>query len=286
MRRFFSRLVELLVTTADDVAAWGTRLLAGRGIRTAWMVVACLAAVPLLGFGTLQAVSVLAHEERTEVIEVDADGLAGLMVDNSAGSVQVVGVEGRDTVTVQARISEGLRGTGHDVSRRDDWLFVEGSCPILGSEWCRVHYTIEVPADLHVDVRAMAGVEVSDLSGGLSARSSTSRVEIARVGGDITLQANQGRVAATDLTAESVHATAAQGRISLAFAVPPDEVVASASQGRIEIVLPDVEGVYYAIDSEARQGSVTENVATDPRSDRTIEAQANQGRITIAYAAG
>lgn len=286
MRRFVTRLVEFLVTTADDVAAWGTRLLARRGIRRAWLVVACLAAVPLLGFGTLQAVSVLAHEERTEVAEVDAAGLAGLVVDNSAGSVQVVGVEGRDTVTVQARISEGLRGTGHGVTRRGDRLHVDGSCPILGSEWCRVHYTIEVPADLHVDVRAMARVEVSDLSGGLSARSSTARVEIARVGGDVTLQANQSRVEATDLTADSVRANAAQGRVSLAFVDPPEEIVARANQGRVEILLPDVEGVYYAIDPEARNGSVSENVATDPRSDRTIEAQANQGRITIAYAAG
>lgn len=285
MRRFATRLVELIVTAADDVAAWGTRLLRGRGIRRAWMVVACLAAVPLLGFGTLQAVSVLAHEERTEVAEVDAAGLSGLVVDNGAGSVQVVGVEGRDTVTVHARISEGLRGTGHGVTRRGDRLHVDGSCPILGSEWCRVHYTIEVPADLYVDVRAMAGAELSDLSGGLSARSSTSRVEIARVGGDVTLQANQGRVEATDLSVDSVRATAAQGRVSLAFVDPPDEVVARANQGRIEIVLPDVADVYYAIDPEARQGSVSENVATDPRSDRTIDAQANQGSITIAYAA-
>lgn len=285
MRRFVTRLIELIVTAADDVAAWGTRLLRGGGIRRAWMVVACLAAVPLLGFGTLQAASVLAHEERTEVVEVDAAGLSGLVVDNSAGSVQVVGVEGSDTVTVNARISEGLSETGHGVTRRGDRLHVDGSCPMLGSQWCRVHYTIEVPAQLYVDVRAAAGAELSDLSGGLSARSSTSRVEIARVGGDVTLEANQGRVEATDLTADVVRATAAQGRVSLAFDDPPDAVVAHADQGRIDIVLPDVDDVYYAIYPEAGQGSVSENVATDPDSGRTIEARANQGSITIGYAA-
>src|SRR5690606_18959411 len=79
---------------------WGTRLLRRPGLRTAWLVLGCVVAVPALGFGTVNVVSLLAHEERTEVRTVDADGVAVLDVHNGAGSVEVVGVEGADEVTV------------------------------------------------------------------------------------------------------------------------------------------------------------------------------------------
>ena len=284
MRDLVRRAVEWAIDVAEGLAAWGTRLLRGRGVRRAWLVVAALAAVPMLAFGTMQAASALAHEERTEVAEVDAAGLGGVVIDNEAGSVNVVGVAGADTVTVHARISEGLRATGHRVVERDDTLFVRGSCPVFGSEWCGVDYTIEVPAGLYVNVDADEGVTVSDVSGGLVAHSSAAAVELARVGGDVTVSANQGRLEGTDLTAEHVTATANQGRLSLEFAASPDSIAAQANQGSVYIVLPDDEEVAYATEAQANQGTVSDRIRQDPGSPRSIVVQANQGSITIAYA--
>jgi hypothetical protein len=285
MSRAVDRAVERALDTADRVAAWGTRLLRGRGIRRTWLVVACLVAVPMLALGTIQAASALAHEERTEVTEVDAADVRGLIVDNEAGSIRVVGVDDADTVTVHARISDGLRATGHQVSRRDATLVVRGSCPLFGSEWCSVDYTIEVPADLHVDVDGRQRVTVSDVSGGLVASSDASAVELARVGGDVTVSANQARIDASDLTAARVHARADQGHVTLEFAESPDEVVAEADQGSVDIVLPDEDDVDYATETEANRGTVSDAIRQDPRSARSITVEADQGSITIAYAA-
>ena len=165
-------------------------------------MVGSLVAVPLLALGAMQATSVLAHEERTERTEMAAGELTGVLVDNDAGSVEVVGVEGADAVVVHARISEGLRSTGHRVDERDGMVVVRGSCPLFAAEWCSVDYTIEVPVDMYVDVSGVEGVQVSDVAGGVNAHSRASTVELDRVGGDVTASANQGRLEATDLSAE------------------------------------------------------------------------------------
>ena len=156
MRERIRRAIDWATATADRFTAWGMRLLAGNGIRVAWLVVGCLAAVPLLGFGVIQAASTVAHEERTEVTTIDlaTTDVTGLVVDNGAGSVTVVGVDDGDAIVVRANISDGLRDTGHRVTTRDDHVFVRGTCPLFGSEWCSVDYTVEVPTDLYVNVKA------------------------------------------------------------------------------------------------------------------------------------
>ena len=210
-----------MTALADRVVAWGIRWLQGGLVRRLWLVLASAAAVFGLGFGTLQAASVVAHEERTEVTALDVADLDSVAVDNGAGSVDVIGVTGADEVTVRARISDGLRDTGHEIATRDGVLFVTGSCPVFGSEWCAVDYTIEVPADMYVDVRGRDGVSATDVTGGLTARSSTASIDLLRVGGDVTVAANQSRIEGDDLTAETVDASAAQGRITLDFVDSP-----------------------------------------------------------------
>jgi hypothetical protein len=284
MRHAFERLIDWFTTTADRLAAWGTRLVQGRGVGRAWLVVGCLATVPMLGFGALQAAGTLAHEERTEVVEVDAAAIDGLIVDNGAGSVRVVGIDGADTITVSARISEGLRATGHRISERDGVLVVRGSCPLFGSEWCGVDYTVEVPTDMYVDVHGRDRISISDLSAGLTADSSASSIELARIGGNITADVDQGRLVGTALTAGSVDVSADQGSVTLDFTESPDEIVADADQGSVDIALPDEEGVVYATEASSDQGTVSNRIRVDPSSDRSIAVNADQGSITITYA--
>lgn len=284
MRTAIERFTRRLADGADRFATRGDRLVRGPGVRRAWLVVGCLATVPILGLGLVQAASTLAHEEHAEVATFDAADLSGVVVDNGAGSVSVVGVEDARSVTVHARISEGLRATGHEISARDGQLRVDGSCPLFGSEWCGVDYTIEVPEDLRVAVDARGGVSVSDTSGGVVARS-RSHVELVRVGGEVEASADQGRLEGRDLSAGRVVADADQGRVVLEFATSPDAIDVEADQGTVDIVLTYEEDVFYAPpETEADQGTVSDRINQDPRSDRTIAVKADQGNITIRYA--
>lgn len=278
--------VERWINRGDRLSARGDRMLRGRGIRRLWLVGGSLVAVVLLPFGAFQVADQLAHAERTEVVEFPASRIEGLVVENSAGSVTVVGIDDAETVTVTARISDGLRNTGHSATESDGRLVVEGSCPLIGETWCEVDYTIEVPAELPVEVESGQSITVSDVNGGVVAHSDTGSVDLARVGGDVDASADEGRLEGTDLTAGRVTAEADQGRVELTFAESPRHVDVSADQGRVEIVLPDEDDVVYAVSTDADQGTVSDDaIRTDPDSTRTIRVEADQGDITISYAA-
>jgi Putative adhesin len=281
-----ARLIERMVAFADRVSAWGARVLEGRAVRLIWLGLGSIVAVLGLGFGTLEAASVVAHEEHTEVVEVDAAGRASVAVDNDAGSVTIIGVNGAESVTVRARISEGLRATGHLVDQTDGVLSIRGTCPLFGSDWCSVDYTIEIPPEMYVDARAVDGLSVTDQRGGLAAHSSQSSVELVRVGGDVTVSANQGRIEGDSLTATRLSASADQGRFIADFTTSPDHISVDADQGQVDIVLPDDPEVEYATDAQANQGTVTTDIRTNSQSERTITVQADQGSITIGYGAG
>ena len=189
-----------------------------------------------------------------------------------------------NSITVRAHISDGLRATGHGVETRDGVLHVRGSCPVIGSEWCNVDYTIEMPADLYVSATGRGGVSATDLDGGLDARSRSSRVNLLRVGGDLTVETDEGSIVGDDLRTERVDASTDQGSLRLTFVTSPNSVLTEADQGSIDVVLPDEPGVYYAVDAQSDQGSVTSAVREKSDSDRSLTAEADQGSITIGYA--
>jgi hypothetical protein len=252
-------------------------------VRLAWKILGSLVAVPALLFGSVQIASALAHEERTEVVEVDASGLERVEVDNGTGSVRIVGVEDADAVTVTARISDGWRKTGHSVERDGDRLVVEASCPILFSQWCNVRYTIEMPSDLAALVDADNGsVTVTDLAADVEASSDNGRVEVARIEGDVRLDSDNGSVIATDLRTSTIEATSDNGRVSLELVAAPRTVIADSDNGSVEIVLPETDELY-RVEASSDNGTVSAPIRQDPDSDRSITATSDNGDVTIAY---
>jgi hypothetical protein len=255
-----------------------------RKIDRAWKIAGSLVAVPVLVIGATQVASALAHEERTEVSEVDAAGLRTIDVDNAAGSIRVVGVEGADTVSISARISDGWRKSGHRVHRDGDRLVVEGSCPNFLSEWCNVRYTIEVPSDLAVVAQADNGrVTLTDLEGDVEARSDNGGVELARIEGDVIADSDNGSVTATDIRAATAEATSDNGDVLFEVVDPPQSISGESDNGDVEVVLPRSD-LLYNVATETDNGSVTMSVRFDPDSDRSITATSDNGDVSVHYA--
>lgn len=257
-----------------------------RRVRRTWMIVGSLVTVPVLLTGASGVASALAHEERTEVSTFDADGLRSVDIHNAAGSIRIIGVEDADMVTVNARISDGLRPTGHDVRRDGDRLVVEGSCPVFLADWCSVRYTIEVPSDLAVVADAEDGrVTVTDVAADVEASSDNGRVEVARIEGDVVLHSDNGSVTATEIRrASRAEATSDNGDVRLEFLDSPDDVVATSDNGSVEVVIPDVGAVAYKVDADSDNGTVSFPIRTDPDGNRTITAASDNGDVTITYA--
>lgn len=256
--------------------------------RGAWKVLGGLIAAALLVLGVIQAVVGLAHEEYTEVDTFPADDVAMLDVRNSAGGVTIRGSESNsDEITVTARISHGLRRTGHRESLQGDRLVLDTSCPIFLSSFCDVRYTIDVPTDIDVVVRGAGGsVNVNDVTGDVDLNSDSGGVDVARVGGGLLrIDSDAGSVTATDVRSSDVEATSDAGGVYVGFARPPQAVWADSDAGGVEVVLPPGDEVY-DVEADSDAGGVEIDVADDPRSPRTVRATSDAGGVTIRYGVG
>ena len=95
----------------------------------------------------------------------------------------IVGTD-TDEISVEAEVSDGLRDTGFRHEVVGSTLELHGSCPSIGSMWCRVTYRIEVPRDLDIDVDTDDGrVDVSNVDGDLSSTRTTARSSCPDVSG-------------------------------------------------------------------------------------------------------
>jgi hypothetical protein len=253
------------------------------GARVAWLVLGALLAIASLGWGTLNVVELLAHEEFTVVDTVPAAGLRSVVVDSGAGSATIVG-SARDDVRITAHVSEGLRHTGYGHEVVGDTLHIGSTCPIIGSTWCGVSYTVEVPAAVALRVDTDNGhVAISGVDGPLDVSSDNGRMDLSGPRGDLDLSSDNGRIEAIGATGANVHAKADNGRIHLVFAAAPTTVEARSDNGSIEIVVPD-DGSSYAVDVDTDGGDRQIGVRADPTSPRTISAHSDNGSVTIRYA--
>lgn len=249
-----------------------------------WRVGGSLAAVGLLGMGTVQTVAQLAHEEETIVRRLDGAAVRVVDIDNSAGAVQVVGTDS-DEVTIRARVSHGMRSTARSERIEGDRLVLRASCPIFGSSFCEVAYTLEVPDDVAIRVRSAGRIGVSDVAGDVDASTDNGRVEAARIGGDVRLTSDNGRVAATGLRSTTAEAYSDNGRVELGFLDPPAAVTASSDNGSVEVLLPDTPAEY-DVDVSSDNGTTATPINTDPESERTVTASSDNGDVTVRYAPG
>jgi hypothetical protein len=249
----------------------------------AWKAVGGLLAVGTVGWGAFNVVTLVAHEERTEVTTYDAADVSVIDVHSSAGSVTIEGTPGRDEITITARISDGLRETGERQALVDGRLELRASCPVIGSEWCNVKYTIEAPSDIEVRTGTDNGrLTVHRVDGPVELQADNGSIDVADLPGDLTLAANNGSITGTRLTAANVLADTDNGSITLDFAAPPTTVDARSDNGRVEVVLPQTEDSY-SLDIDTDNGQESGDIRTDPTSSRQITLRSDNGDVTVRY---
>jgi Putative adhesin len=248
-----------------------------------WKAVGGLLAIGTVGWGAFNVVTLVAHEERTEVRTYDAADVRVIDVESSAGSVTIEGAPGRDEITVTAHISDGLRETGERQALIDGRLELRASCPVIGSDWCNVKYTIEAPADVEVRAESDTGrLTVRRVDGPVDLQADNGSVEVAELSGRLTIGADNGAITGSRLAADTVMADTNNGSVALEFVEPPTTVDARSDNGRVEVVLPDTED-FYNLDITTDNGEVSRDIRNDPTSSRRITIQTDNGDVTARY---
>ena len=252
------------------------------GPHTAWLAAGSVLTIGAFGWGTFNVVDLLAHEVRTVTEVVDADGVSMIDIDNSNGRVVVTGTD-TDEITIVARVSDGLRATGNSYRVVDDRLEIRGTCPLLGSMWCSVDYRIEVPADVDLDIDVDDDrVEVVDMRGALTIDNDNGSIDIRGADGPLRATTDNGSIDATGVRSATVFADSDNGSVEIVMATPPQQLEASTDNGSVTVVLPDTPDAY-AVDADTDNGSVRNDVRTDPASSRTITLSSDNGNVTVRY---
>jgi hypothetical protein len=238
-----------------------------------------LAAV-LLVVGTFQFVDVLAHEEH-DLTWVVTEPVTTLDVRHAgSGSVHVIGAP-VDVVTIDARVSDGLRATAYDHRVVGDVLELTASCPNFGSTWCRVDYVVEVPHDTVVRIHADESTRVDNVTADVEVRSDGS-IEVSGLAGTTLLASDNGSVRAVGLRSEVVDARSSNGSVRVSTDVAPRSVVARSDNGSVEVLVPRTDD-HYAVDAGSRNGRTTNEVVTDPAAERRLTARSDNGSVRVAY---
>jgi hypothetical protein len=248
-----------------------------------WRVTGGVLALGTVGWGAFNVVTLIAHEERTVVARYPAADVTMIDVDNTSGSVTIVGTAGREEITVTARISDGLRRTGERQQLVDGRLELDATCPAIGSNWCEVDYRIEVPAG--VPIRAdtdNGGIDARGTDSTVHLSTDNGSVEVNDVGGDLTIDGDNGSIRADDLTTDTVRAETDNGSIVLELLEPPSNVEARSNNGSVEVVLPRTED-FYNLAIATDNGDVSGDIRHDPTSTRHITIATDNGDVTARY---
>jgi hypothetical protein len=250
---------------------------AGRGLVAIGLALAAAA----VAFAGLVAVNAMADQTVHESHTYAFTGKA-LSVDVALGDVKIVpGDAGR--ITVVRTLSYGLRRPF--VEERidgDTFRIRDAVCTANTFFPCGVAWILQVPRDLLVEVRTVAGsILASGLSGTVKLTSTSGSVKaVAPSGALVTLRSHAGLVTAQNVSSAQVVATSDSSDVNLTFRAPPALVIGRSQSGRVGVVLPDGDQAY-KITAEAG-GSRTVAVAkTDDQAKRKIDIRSARGDVSV-----
>lgn len=267
-------------------------------MRKLLVVVAGLVAAVTLATGAYALVDLLALEHHGRTYEMDPAGTVHLDVDGG-GTVRVVG-DGGHAIRVETRWREGISAPSISVRRVGDRVTVRTRCPQFLNLVCQVSATVHVPrgtlvtggGDSTIQVIDVAGrvdlvsdngsIRVEGADGGVRARSSNGAIVVADSSGAVSVSTDNGTITTERLRASTVVALSSNGRILIDVAEPADSVLARTDNGSITVLVPDDEAAY-ATSTSSENGSVDELIRTDPSAERSIEARASNGSVSVRY---
>ena len=236
----------------------------------------------LVGFTGLVAVNAMAGQTAGESHTYTFNGSA-LSVDVALGDVRIVPGKAGEII-VARQLTYGLRrpfveeGIDGDTFRvRDQTCTADTFFP------CHVHWILQVPRDLSVEVRTVAGsITVSGMADTVKLTSVSGAVTaIGPSGKLVSLRSHDGLVTAQNVSSPQVVATSDNQAVSLTFRSPPALVVGRSQTGRVGVILPDGDEAYKITAEAGPNGGRTVAAKTDDNAKRAINIRSSKGDVSV-----
>lgn len=189
-----------------------------------------------------------------------AEPIATLAVQGKAAAVSVTTGAGPVTVTEIYRYGADRPRTSHRVDGAILHL-VDTGC-VDDEKRCELEFQVRVPAATTLNIAVTVGA-----------------VRIADIAGDVNVTTEAGAVEGTHLSAQNVTVSTQAGATALQFSGAPGQVRSTTQAGAVEVSVPT--GTAYAVDVHTTVGATKVTVPQDPRSDHTIEVNAELGAVSV-----
>ncbi|GAA1837561.1 hypothetical protein GCM10009836_15300 [Pseudonocardia ailaonensis] len=249
--------------------------------RSPWLIgLAVLFVLTVATAGVSELISETFHGRSVEDRTLTS-AVARLELDADQGDVEIVPSPDGD-VHVRTDAAYGLRepvltrestATGVRLASRCRDGVVAASC--------RVGWTVAVPAGFTVDVDAGAGsLKVRDLTGPVTLKA-LGDVELSGLSGDVTARSTYGDITGAGLRSGSVTVASISGDVDLTLTVPPHSVSATVTAvGDVSLAVPGSQA--YRVDAEpGRFGDRKVTVPQDPASLSILRAVTGGGTVTL-----
>lgn len=229
--------------------------------RTIWTAVLSILVLVVL-IGVFVLVSYLTRETRTVTDQV---AVTGGQVTIGAGSADVQVVEGSgEQVVATARVEHGLVPASYELRRTDAGIVIDSGCRPVLSPGCSVAVTVQVPADLPVEVRST--------SGDVDVRGLADRV--------VTVRTGSGDVEGSGLAVTELSVLTRSGDIEADFSQQPFAFKAQTESGDVDAEIP-AGTIRYQAKIESRSGEVESDVTDDPQGDGFMVVESDSGDIEV-----
>jgi hypothetical protein len=248
-----------------------------------WAVVGLLFAAVLVLAVAGSFIGSIAYEKIMPTSRAFAGSIRAVDIEIDNGSVTIEPVATTGAVVTSSGLS-GLSSPSDTEHVTGGTLVVRSSCPTRFFEnHCTRSYVLRIPSDVAVVADTGSGdVTTNGVDGPLRIRSGQGNVRVDGATGSVRIWSGQGEVTATGLRGATAAVTTGQGDVHLGFDAAPSEVQAISGQGDVTITLPR-GAVAYRVRATSGQGVVTDTVAVNPSSRRTVLASSGQGDIAIRY---
>ena len=241
-----------------------------------------VATTGLLGLAGCTGSTPFVGRQLEETRTIPLEGAETLAIDTDIGEISVTSVDRDDIhldiVEQSSSIRTDLDDLTLEIERTDGRLELRSAWD--GSEgWFSsrpaMDLDVEIPRELHLErVDTSTGrITVRDVEGDLTATASTGRVDVSDVDGSVTAETSTGRIEVADVTG-TVTADASTGRVEVRDVGRLGDV--TTSTGRIDVEVPAIDG---DTTLSASTGRITAAIGRDL--DAELRASTNTGGIDV-----
>lgn len=202
-----------------------------------------------------------------------------LTVALDAGSVALE-PSGDGAVHVTTTVTYGVNRPELRADTGPDGVVLGSRCSGHFVSTCATDYRIAVPPGFALDVTQLSGpVTARDLTGPVRLAVTSGRIGATGLSGDVRLSTlSDGDVTATGLRARTVSADARSGSVRLDLDARPVQVSAQTASGDVDVAVPAGS---YRVDAVSPVRPPQVGVASDDGADAGVRARSDTGSVTV-----